>query len=128
MALNFHHLLLTFLAFLLVWLPFNSNAVSAEKCLIGGFCPKNPNDPSIVKVGQFSVETYNSNANTSLVFDKVVEAQTQSARGINYRLVIKVNGTNSINNFPNVYQAFVYWGLNGKDDLHLQYFKKLAIV
>ncbi|KAL3521854.1 hypothetical protein ACH5RR_014688 [Cinchona calisaya] len=128
MALNFPHMLLTILAFLLVSLPFNSNAVSAEKCLLGGYCPRNPNDPDIIRIGTFAVETYNSNSNSSLELDNVVEAQSQVVKGSNYRLVIKVNETHVIENFPNVYLALVYLGLNGKDDLHLQYFKKLTTV
>ncbi|KAL3521848.1 hypothetical protein ACH5RR_014689 [Cinchona calisaya] len=128
MALNFHHMLLRILTFLLVSLPFNSNAVSAEKCLLGGYCPRNPNDPLIKNIATFAVVTHNSDSNSSLEFDNVAEAQSQVVKGVNYRLVIKVNETHIIENFPNVYQALVYQGLNGNDDLHLQYFKKLTTV
>ncbi|KAL3521779.1 hypothetical protein ACH5RR_014613 [Cinchona calisaya] len=128
MAINFHHMLLTILAFLLVLLPFNSNAVLTEKCLLGGYCPRNPNDTLIKNIATFAVVTHNSDSNSSLEFDNVAEAQRQVVKGVNYRLVIKVNETHIIQNFPNVYQALVYQGLNGKDDLHLRYFKKLTTV
>ncbi|XP_016487403.2 cysteine proteinase inhibitor 5-like [Nicotiana tabacum] len=62
----------------------------APSSLLGNWQPiTDANDPKVVKIGEFAVDTYNKISNSfPLTFESVLGGQFQVANGITYKLVI----------------------------------------
>ncbi|KAK9051784.1 hypothetical protein SSX86_028412 [Deinandra increscens subsp. villosa] len=47
-------------------------------------------DPVVIEIGQFAVDEYNKDTNSTLMFKRVVKGDTQIVGGMNWRLTIEV--------------------------------------
>ncbi|KAK3206969.1 hypothetical protein Dsin_021015 [Dipteronia sinensis] len=50
-------------------------------------------------MGQFAVSEYNQRSKASLIFESVVEGESQVVEGINYRLLVAAKDKEATNNY-----------------------------
>lgn len=95
-TMRLHYYLL--LAILAVLLSISAAAAPSPRGPVtGGWEPiENINDPHVKEIAEFAVSEYNKKSNKKLAFQSVVKGETQVVSGQNYRLVIAVNGDNSL--------------------------------
>ncbi|XP_059317738.1 cysteine proteinase inhibitor 1-like [Lycium ferocissimum] len=89
--------------------------------LLGGWSPiTDTNDRQVVEIGKFAVDEHNKEAESKLLFKRVVKGETQVVAGTNYRLVISAkDGSHS-----DKYLATV-WDKPWENYRNLTSFKKL---
>ncbi|KAJ4878194.1 Cysteine proteinase inhibitor 5 [Raphanus sativus] len=73
---------------------------------VGGWNPRDVNDPHVVKIVQFAVSQYNIQSQSGLKFMNVVRGEFQVVSGINYKLVVEANDGN--NSADRTYEAVVF--------------------
>ncbi|XP_020244461.1 cysteine proteinase inhibitor 1-like [Asparagus officinalis] len=92
----------------------------------GGYIPiKNLSDPHLVEIGKFAVSEHNKEANTKLVFTKVIKGESQVVAGINYKLVIEAKDITR-NNKVGRYEVIV-WEKSWEKFMKLTSFKPVGI-
>ncbi|XP_010473877.1 PREDICTED: cysteine proteinase inhibitor 5-like [Camelina sativa] len=80
----------------LVLLPLHVIVVVA----LGSWTPiKDAKDPHVVEIGQFAVSEYDKLTRSRLSFVKVVRGESQVVSGVNYRLLLEVNGSDVSKNY-----------------------------
>lgn len=68
---------------------FNISLVSGGETLVDGWTPiQNLSDTKVVDIGKFAIARHNFQANTLLVFDKLVNGESQSGVGTKYNVTI----------------------------------------
>lgn len=60
---------------------------------------ENPNDPEVRSGGKFAVDEHNSHAQTSLVFDNVVDGETKFDGGTHYNMTITAKDGDTIRKY-----------------------------
>ncbi|XP_068340484.1 cysteine proteinase inhibitor 1-like [Pyrus communis] len=81
--------------------------------LRGGYYPtENLNDPHLREIAEFAVSEYNKTHDQKLVFQKLVRGESQTIAGINYKLVIEVVDSSSVNSSPINYEIIVFEDLS----------------
>ncbi|ONK59771.1 uncharacterized protein A4U43_C08F10470 [Asparagus officinalis] len=92
----------------------------------GGYGPiKNLSDPHLGEIGKFAVSEHNKEANTKLVFTKVIKGESQVVAGINYKLVIEAKDITR-NNKVGRYEVIV-WEKSWEKFMKLTSFKPVGI-
>nr|XP_008350152.1 cysteine proteinase inhibitor 1-like [Malus domestica] len=81
--------------------------------LRGGYYPiENLNDPHLREIAEFAVSEYDKIHDQKLVFQKLVRGESQTIAGINYKLVIEVTDSSSVNSGPINYEIIVFEDLS----------------
>ncbi|KAB2631721.1 cysteine proteinase inhibitor 1-like [Pyrus ussuriensis x Pyrus communis] len=81
--------------------------------LRGGYYPiENLNDPHLREIAEFAISEYNKIHDQKLVFQKLVRGESQTIAGINYKLVIEVMDSSSVNSGPISYEIIVFEDLS----------------
>ncbi|XP_010513105.1 PREDICTED: cysteine proteinase inhibitor 5-like [Camelina sativa] len=63
---------------------------------LGSWTPiKDVKDPHVVKIGEFAVSEYDKETRSRLTLVKVVKGESQLVPGMNSRLLLKVNGSDT---------------------------------
>ncbi|ONK59772.1 uncharacterized protein A4U43_C08F10480 [Asparagus officinalis] len=124
-------LLLSFASSILILANLSSAAklggeLKGHGTKLGGYRPiKNLSDPHLGEIGKFAVSEHNKEANTKLVFTKVIKGESQVVAGINYKLVIEAKDTTH-NNKVGRYEVIV-WEKSWKKFMKLTSFKPVGI-
>ncbi|KAL8196496.1 hypothetical protein R6Q57_024791 [Mikania cordata] len=91
MGSTYQTLVFTILVFLLGSIFFNVSLASYGRTILGedDWTPvTNMSDPKVVSVGNFAVTTHNLQTQSSLIFVGVVDGETKSDGGTNYKLIV----------------------------------------
>ncbi|KAK1556595.1 hypothetical protein Q3G72_008444 [Acer saccharum] len=68
--------------------------------LLGRWQPiQNLSEPRVQGIGQFAVSEYNQRSKALLIFESLVEGESQVVKGIHYRLVVAAKDREATNNY-----------------------------
>ncbi|KAL0222464.1 hypothetical protein RCL1_002318 [Eukaryota sp. TZLM3-RCL] len=96
--------------------------LSVAFCMMGGYHPRDVNDPDVLEAASFAVSILNSHSNSMHPHSlkKVVEASSQVVAGVNFKIVLETSRGNSVER----HEVVVYKGL-GTNGMTLSSHKSL---